>query len=136
MTERMSPEEYRRQIPKVGGRRVTPETALKHAAVQYLRLQGWLTYPVVQQGIGAVRGMPDRVAIKDTQTIWLEFKSPHGRLSPAQEERFAEMRAAGAEVYVIRSVEDLYTLDKRSPGAGGNSPGRGNSLAKGGSHGR
>jgi len=110
MTEHMTVEQYRRLVPKVGGRRVTPETALKHAAVQYLRLQGWLTYPVVQQGIGAVRGMPDRVAIKAGRTIWLEFKAPRGRVSPEQEERFAEMRAAGAEVYVVRALEDLFGL--------------------------
>ncbi len=109
-TERLSADEYRRMVPKVGGRRVTPETALKHAAVQYLRLQGWLTYPVVQQGIGAVRGMPDRVAIKAGRTIWLEFKAPRGRVSPEQEERFAEMRAAGAEVYIVRALEDLFGL--------------------------
>jgi hypothetical protein len=112
----MSAAEYRKQAPRAGGRRVTPESALKAACVQYLRLQGWLTYPLVQQGIGAVRGLPDRIAIKHGRTVYLEFKRPGGKLSPDQESRRAEIEAAGATYLVVRCVEDLYVLGDNRQG--------------------
>jgi hypothetical protein len=112
VTTRMTAAEYHKQIPKVGGRRTTPETALKHACIQYLRLQGWLTYPLIQQGITPVnlRGLPDRIAIKNGRTVYLEFKSPQGRLSEHQEARRMEIEAAGATYLVVRRLEDLYAL--------------------------
>lgn len=116
----MTAAQYRKEIPKVGGRRVTPETALKAAGVKYLRLQGWLTYPLVQQGIGTVRGLPDRLAIKNGRTVYLEFKSPQGRLSEHQELRRQEIEAAGATYLVVRRLEDLYALgDERQMVMGG-----------------
>lgn len=112
MTERMTAEEYRKHPPRVAGHRVTPETALKHACVEYLRLQGWLTYAWFQQGMVPknLRGMPDRIAIKGGRHVWLEFKSPQGKLSSDQELRIEELRAAGAEVLVVRSLEHLFVL--------------------------
>lgn len=112
MSERMTIEQYRKLPPRVGGRRVTPETALKAAAKQYLALRGWLTYPLIQQGITppSLRGLPDRIAIKNGRTVYLEFKSPKGRLSEYQEARRAEIEAAGATYLVVRSIEDLYAL--------------------------
>lgn len=110
MTEKMTAREYQQAGFPSRKRRVTPETALKQACVQYLRLQGWLTYPLIQQGIGAVRGLPDRIAIKAGRTVYLEFKRPGGRLSSDQEIRRAEIEAAGATYLVVRQVEDLYVL--------------------------
>jgi hypothetical protein len=114
----MTAAEFVRQGPitEAGKRRLTPETAVKRACVQYLRLQGWLTYPLVQQGIGAVRGLPDRIAIKNGRTVYLEFKGPRGRLSPDQEARRAEIEAAGAAYLVVRAVEDLYVLGDERQG--------------------
>lgn len=121
-TQTMNSAELRRQIPKVSGRRVTPETALKHACIQYLRLQGWLTYPLIQQGITPpnLRGLPDRIAIKNGRTVYLEFKSPKGRLSEHQEARRAEIQAAGATYLEVHRLEDLYALgDERQLVLGG-----------------
>lgn len=103
-------------IPDKAGPKVTPETTLKRACVQYLRLQGWLTYPLVQQGIGTVRGLPDRIAIKGGRTVYLEFKRPAGKLSPHQEARRAEIEGAGATYLVIKQVEDLYVLGDERQG--------------------
>lgn len=107
-SERMTAAEYR-CLPRKS--RTTPETALKRAAVQWLQLHGWLTYPLVQ-GMGAVRGLPDRIAIKDGMTVYLEFKSPRGRLSAAQERVRAEIEAAGAPYLVVRDLADLEKLDE------------------------
>lgn len=109
MSERMTAAEYRRQSPKVGGRRVTPETALKHACTDWLSYNGWLSYAIPASPYGR-NGLPDRVAIKDGRTVWLEFKVGRGKLSDVQEQRHTEMRAVGAEVYVVRDVDDLAVL--------------------------
>jgi hypothetical protein len=123
MTERMTPAEYRAAIAKMpGGKKTTPETALKHACVQYLRLQGWLTYALMQQGFTpkSLRGLPDRIAIKNGRTVYLEFKGPRGRLSPDQQARRAEIEAAGATYIEVRQLEDLYVLgDERQLLLGG-----------------
>ena len=118
MAERMTAAEYQRAGFPGRKRRVTPETALKHACVQYLRLQGWLTYPLIQQGITPVnlRGLPDRIAIKNGWTVYLEFKSPTGRLSEHQKARRAEIEGAGATYLVVRDVEDLYVLGDERQG--------------------
>jgi hypothetical protein len=92
------------------GKRVTPETALKRACVQYLQTPGCLTYPLVQQGIGAVRGLPDRIALKNGRTVYVEFKRPAGKLSPDQLNRKAEIEATGNLYLVVRQVEDLDAL--------------------------
>ena len=117
MTERMTAAEYQRAgFPGRKKRRMTPETALKAACKQYLQLQGWLTYPLVQQGIGAIRGLPDRIAIKNGRTVYLEMKAGKGRLSEDQEIRRAEIEAAGATYLVVRCVEDLYVLGDERQG--------------------
>ena len=55
-------------------------------------------------------GWPDRVFIRDGRTVWIEFKRPKGKARRIQEERHAEMRAHGAEVYVCDSVEAALAI--------------------------
>lgn len=58
-TKRMTAAEYRR-LGRSG--RTTPETALKRAAVEWLRLQGWLTYPLAQHGTAVARAFARALA--------------------------------------------------------------------------
>lgn len=110
MTERMTAAEYRKQAPKIGGRRVTPETALKHAVKQYLSLQGWSHWWHLQSSFGVYPGLPDIEAIKDGRTVYIETKTPKGQLSPAQEAFKKMIEDAGGTYLVVRQIEDLYVL--------------------------
>jgi hypothetical protein len=60
---------------------------------------------------GVVAGWPDvGVVLPGGTTLWLEFKSRRGRLSPAQCHVHDRLRALGAEVFVVRSLEDIEAV--------------------------
>lgn len=109
-TKRMTAAQYRRQAPKIGGHRVTPETALKAAVKQYLSLQGWRHWYHLQSSFGVYPGLPDIEAIKKGRVVFIECKAPHGRLSPAQKAFKAMIEEAGGTYLVVRALEDLYVL--------------------------
>ena len=83
-----------------GGKKITPETALKQVCIQMLALQGWASWAIPASGYGK-NGAPDRVAIKEGRHIWLEFKTGKRQLTQAQCEYIAELEAAGATVLVV-----------------------------------
>jgi hypothetical protein len=52
-------------------------------------------------------GVPDIYCIYRGQSYWLEVKSLTGKLSKVQQEEIARMKAAGARVFTVRSLEDV-----------------------------
>ncbi len=109
MTERMTAAEFKRQTPRVGGRRVTPETAVKQAVKQWLDLHGWRHWPNTA-GMGVYPGLPDIEAIKDGRTVYIECKAPRGKLSVGQE-RFRDLiEECGGTYLVVYGIEDLEVL--------------------------
>ncbi len=111
VTQRMTTAQYR-ALPSRAKSKVTPETALKRACIPYLRLQGWLYWPILQQGMmpTGFRGRPDGIAVKNGRHVWLEFKVGNKGLRSDQKLRKAELETAGAMVLIIRRLEDLYVL--------------------------
>jgi len=97
-----------KRAPKILQRGMPPvkERDILKQVRQYLRLKGWLVYRM-QQGLGAHRGFPDLVAAKDGQVLFIEVKTPKGRLSGYQEQFRDEIRAQGLRYIVVRSVEDI-----------------------------
>lgn len=56
------------------------------------------------------RGAPDRVVLlPDSRVLWVELKSPTGRLSGGQVREHARLQAAGQTVISINNVEDART---------------------------
>lgn len=55
-------------------------------------------------------GVPDRVACINGTTLFIEFKSAIGRLSPMQEREIRKMENAGCRVLVIDSVQGVDKL--------------------------
>lgn len=62
------------------------------------------------QGLGSYRGVTDFTAIKDGRTLWLEIKTPTGKQHESQVTFERDIKAAGSEYYVVRSVEDVETV--------------------------
>jgi Holliday junction resolvase len=60
----------------------------------------------------AHRGVPDLVCMANGVTIWIEVKHPNGkgRLSALQEIMIEQMRAKGAHVYVVDSIEQARAI--------------------------
>lgn len=115
MTERMTAAEFN-HMHAVGSTGKTPETLLKEVCTTWLAMNGWQSYAWFQQGMvpTSLKGMPDRIAIKGGQHVWIEFKAGKNKLRPAQELRKAELEAAGAIVLVVHTLDELIEeLEKR-----------------------
>ena len=53
------------------------------------------------------RGVPDRIVIARGHTVFIECKTPIGRLSEIQKRVIKRMRTAGADVRVCNSIESI-----------------------------
>lgn len=56
---------------------------------------------------GARKGTPDILLINDGRALWLELKSPRGRVSDDQLYCHGQLRQARSPVYVVRSLDDV-----------------------------
>lgn len=83
------------------------EKDIERKAVQAARERGWLCYKFASP---AHRGVPDRIFIKDGRVVFVEFKTPKGRLIKLQERELARLRDAGCEACVARSVEEVLAV--------------------------
>ncbi len=85
---------------------MTEETDIKSAVKDYLAIKGIFSYPILQ-GIGAFRGLPDRVMHFKGRVVYLEIKRPRGKLSPHQK-LFGHQCIDDSIAYlVIRSLDDI-----------------------------
>jgi hypothetical protein len=114
LTRRITASELERAWAK--GKHVQPETLILRQVSDYLRAAGYYVVRI-QQGLGAHKGIADLVVMRGGRTIWVEIKTPRGRLSEWQE-RFAQAVAdAGCEYVVVRSLEDAIRLGERAGAA-------------------
>jgi hypothetical protein len=94
--------------------KVTESTILRQIR-DFLRLNGWKVVRI-HQSLGSERGIPDLVAIRSGQTVWIEVKTPHGRLSAHQQAWLQDLEDHGGWWIVARSVEDVEHLGPREKG--------------------
>lgn len=59
---------------------------------------------------GQKRGWPDITLCKEGKFIGLEVKTQKGRQTEAQKEVEKQIKAAGGEYYIVRSVEDVIEV--------------------------
>lgn len=95
------------------------ESVLQSAIIEALQYAGCF---VVRLNAGAMRigsrlvrlapaGTPDLlVVVPGGRIVFVEVKTPAGRLSPAQRSAHAELTRLGATVVVVRSVDDALDL--------------------------
>jgi hypothetical protein len=96
------------------------EAAIQRAVFQHLAARrvsgvfafhppngGWRSHveAAILKGLGVYPGVPDVIAIKGGRAYGLELKSPAGRLSPAQRDVLAALRAAAATVSVAYGLD-------------------------------
>lgn len=86
---------------------VTRENVIEKYARVLAEQKGWFQLKIEKANI---RGFPDRLFIKDGQTIYIEFKSATGKLRPEQERVIGELRSRGAKVYVASSKEMVNAI--------------------------
>lgn len=84
----------------------TPENIIKKQVKDYLYWRGWFSFHVMQ-GLGAYRGIPDRIAIKGGRVLFIEIKSPTGKLSDDQKRFKKTVELQGGHYIVARSCDDI-----------------------------
>jgi hypothetical protein len=55
----------------------------------------------------SVTGVPDRIVILNEKIMFVELKTPTGKLSPRQVLVFDELGEAGFPVHILRSYDDI-----------------------------
>lgn len=63
---------------------------------------------------GCKAGIPDILTIYQGRVLFLEVKTPKGRLRPSQKKLIPEIEQAGAGVVVVRSVDDVFHVLKEA----------------------
>lgn len=114
-TRYITAEQYRSLKTKYPGRKEQPETGIRRAIVDFLRVHGWKVVRLVQSPLSE-KGIPDLVAIRCGQTVWIEVKTPKGRLSAHQRAWLQDLEEHGGWWIVARSVEDVEHMGPREGG--------------------
>ena len=83
------------------------ESAVEKPVVARAERRGWFVRKVKWIGRD---GAPDRVFIKGSRTVWIEFKAPGEPPRLLQEDEHRLMRQGGAEVYVCDNVSDALKI--------------------------
>lgn len=78
------------------------ELKIEQAVCAAARKAGWLPFKFTSP---SQRAVPDRLFIRDGRVIFIEFKAPGKKATKLQLHVHDKMRAHGAEVFVVDSLE-------------------------------
>lgn len=84
-----------------------PEARLQQRIVKALKARGVAAWRIRPMGLA---GWPDLLALADGRAFFLEVKLPGGTATKLQARRLEELRAAGAVVGVVDSVEEALEV--------------------------
>ena len=85
------------------------ENDVKRQVKQYLSLKGYFHFHILQ-GLGAYKGIPDIIAIKNNRVLFLEIKRLGGKQSDYQKQFQADIEGQGGEYYIVKCLEDLIKI--------------------------
>ena len=78
------------------------ESKIEKDCVTWAKAQGWLSYKFSSP---SNRGVPDRIFLKRGKTVFVEFKTPTGVISPLQVRQIEKIKSYDFKVFVIHSLE-------------------------------
>ncbi|MEW6095057.1 MAG: hypothetical protein AB1567_00830 [bacterium] len=82
------------------------ETDIKRQVKDYLNLRGWFNFPITQ-GLGSYKGLPDIIACKNGQVLFIEVKTSTGRQTIWQKVFQQKIEKARCKYILVRGIEDL-----------------------------
>lgn len=82
------------------------ESDIQKSIKQHLEWHGWFVVKI-HQTLGSYKGIADLYAIKNGRQVWIEVKTPSGRLSEHQVKFQADIEGHGGTYIVARSVDDV-----------------------------
>ncbi len=85
------------------------ESELQSDIIEFAHVRGWFCQKNEFRGR---TGGPDIVAIRRSRTVWIEVKRENEEARLKQEKVAREMRAHGAEVYVVDSMQQARAILK------------------------
>jgi len=85
------------------------ENEIKKQVKDYLNATGWFNFHVLQ-GMGAYKGIPDIIAIKNNRVLFLEIKRPGGKQSEHQRQFQIFIEGHGGEYCIIKCLDDLIKI--------------------------
>lgn len=85
------------------------ENDVKKQVKDYLSVKGYFHFYMLA-GMGAYKGIPDIIAIKNNRILFLEIKRPGGLLSEHQHQFQLNINRHGGEYYIVRSLDDLMKI--------------------------
>ena len=80
---------------------IYPESYIESKVCKYARSKGWLVFKFVSPGI---RGVPDRIFIKNGVTFFVEFKRKGAKPTAFQEIMINRIKSQDVSVYIIDEV--------------------------------
>ena len=84
------------------------ESAIEAKLVRLVRERGGLCFKFVSPGNP---GVPDRIVVTpDGRTVYVELKTEAGRLSPMQKFQRTELQKRGADVRVLKGLEQVLAF--------------------------
>ncbi|MGL4516789.1 MAG: VRR-NUC domain-containing protein [Shewanella sp.] len=83
------------------------ERDIEKQSVAAAKTAGWYSFKVLSQ---LHKGLPDRAFIKDGKTVYIEYKTAKGELSPLQVKVAQTFAAHGVTIHVARSVADTMEI--------------------------
>ena len=72
-------------------------------------MKGYFHFHILQ-GMGAYKGIPDIIAIKQGRVLFLEIKRPGGKQSEHQWQFQIFIEGHGGEYYIVKSLDDLIKI--------------------------
>jgi Holliday junction resolvase len=82
------------------------ESDIQAEIKDYLNWCGWFCFKN-HQSLGSYKGVADLYALKDGRSVWIEVKTPKGKLSKHQEKFKNLIEAKGGEYIVARCLDDV-----------------------------
>jgi len=80
------------------------ESSIEKSFLRKVKALGAITYKMASQ---YTSGWPDRlVVLPNGKCVFIEFKTPKGKLTPRQEFQIERLRSMNQQVYVARSADE------------------------------
>ena len=81
------------------------EQKIQSKIIKKLKEKGYFVIKLIKTN---VNGIPDLIAVKENETIFIEVKRPDGVLSELQKVRIKELRSRGINVKIWQGYEQDF----------------------------
>lgn len=85
------------------------EQKIQNKIIKRLEQEGFYVIKLITTN---KNGIPDLIAIKENETIFIEVKRPDGKLSEIQKVRIQELRSKNIKVKVLCGIEQEFQESK------------------------